>query len=259
MAESSLSLGWAELKQAVGKFLDYGSTIANWTAAQITEIEAIVQSGIRRVYYPPAIDGAAAHEWSFLRPSTTLATIADQWEYDLDDDFGSLIGEFHYAAGETRSPIARVPLSTILNFRSHYDQTGYPEFAAVRFKSSDGTGGQRHELLLYPTPDAVYTLGYTFEAYSGQLSDTYPYPLGGMQMSELYKESCLAVAETEVMEEIGLNTQLYQSLLIDAVMRDIKRNGKNYGQMGHREIGIFPFRRGYTGSSYDIVYDGITY
>ena len=262
MAESSLTLAWAELKQAVGKFINYGSTIANWTAAQVTEIEAIVQSGIRRVYYPLGAQGA--HEWSFLRPSTTLDLVVAQYIYnnndaDIGDSFGRLIGEMHYDAGENRRPVVVVPIATILDYRSHFDQSGDPEFVAERFKTSDGSGGQRHELLFYPTPDAVKTLNYTFEAYSGQLSDANPYPLGGMQMSELYKESCLSVAESEVMEELGLHTQQYQALLADAITRDKRRAGKVYGQMGNRELGVFPFRRGYTGSAYDITYDGITY
>lgn len=256
MAESSLTLGWPELKQAVGVFLDFGSS--GWTTAQTTKIESIVQSGIRRVYYPPASNAHSGFEWSWLRPWTTLATVVDDHDYDLPDNFGRMIGEFHYDADEHRRPIKQVPIATIIKKRTQYDESGYALLFAARYKSSDGSGGQRQEVFFYPTPDAVKTLHYQYEAYASVLADSYPYPLGGMQMSELYKQSCLAVAETEVMDEIGLHNQMFEAMLVDAITRDSKRTG-SYGNMGHRERHRTPFKRGYTGSTYDFTYDGTPY
>ena len=78
MAESALSLGWTDFKEEVGFFLKYGRD--TWTAAQEAEIEGIVHGGVRRVYYPPAIgegkERTVGYEWSWLRPSTTLAQTA---------------------------------------------------------------------------------------------------------------------------------------------------------------------------------------
>lgn len=73
MAESTYSLGWVEFQAEVGFYLGYGRTEANWSAVQLAEIEIIVKAGIRRVYFPPAVQGVeAGYEWSWLRPSTTL-------------------------------------------------------------------------------------------------------------------------------------------------------------------------------------------
>ncbi|MCP4899989.1 MAG: hypothetical protein GY906_23725, partial [bacterium] len=79
MAESNLSIAFADLKEVVGSFLGYGrggTNFADWAAMDpdpTTEVESIIQSGLRRVYYPPVIPGAAGgHEWSFLRPTSTL-------------------------------------------------------------------------------------------------------------------------------------------------------------------------------------------
>jgi len=155
MAESSLTLGFPELKQAVGFFLGKGTTIGDWSAAEESEIEDIVQTGYRQVLYPPAIvEDIVGYEWSFLRPTTTLDIEADDGDYDLPDDFGRLVGRFHYEPDEHRTSIAIVSLAAILDMRSHSDQNSAPAWAAIRYKSADGTDSGRQEVLFYPEPDA---------------------------------------------------------------------------------------------------------
>lgn len=333
MAESSLSLGWPELQSEIGQFLGHGRTVANFSADEATLVAAICQSGVRRVYFPRAVQNVEpGYEWSFLRPSTTLylgadgadgvvatntftsATHAD-WttygiiagtdtvnitaigagdteiddyaitvvaagditlvandgttltffvtrataNYTLPDDFSRLIGRLHYQADDRYPSIQIIQEDAILEMRSASDLTGPPQYGAVRSKSSDRSTGQRSEIILYPRPDAAQVLTYSYEAYSGQLSDSYPYPLGGMHLSELYVESCLAVAEQRVNDEAGLHTQLFESLLADAVARDRKRGAKNFGRMGNtaeEEVPYPRFRRGYVGGTYPITYDG---
>jgi len=259
MAESSLTLGWVDLKKEVGFLLGYGSDQTAWSTAQATEIEGIVQTGYRRVLYPPAVQGVVGYEWSFLRPTTTLAISADDGDYDLPDDYGRIVGEFHYAPDKHQAAIREVPLAILLEMRSSSDRNAYPNFFATRFKDSDGSSGQRQEVLFYPEPDATYTLYYCYDSYQGELGDTYPYPLGGMQMSELYKESCLAVAEARNDDEPGVHTQLFERLLIDAVARDQKRGARNFGRMGQpAATDSEPWRRGselYDGA-YSVTYKG---
>jgi len=326
MAESGLSIGFPELKSEVGFYVGYGRTVANFSAAEDTEVETLVQSGIRRVYYPIALpQGMAGYEWTWLRPSSTLylgasgidgavstlqfdsASYTD-WTaygitaaidtvtisagtgptlgtYDIDvvavgdltlsaapgdgtsltfyvgrnpanytlpDNFGRIIGSFQHAADEHRSPIMVISESAILEMRAHTDLTGVPVYAAVRPKSSTGATGQRWEVIFWPRPDTSFVLTYSYEAYSGALTDLLPYPLGGMQLSELYIESCLSVAEQRLNNELGLHTQAYQSLILDAIARDMKRGAQNFGFMGHIEDPDerIRIRRGLTGVTY---------
>jgi len=263
MAESTLTLGYPEIRQAVAYYLSFGTTIANWTATQEAIIEAIVQTGYRRVLYPFAADGNdAGYNWSFLRPTTTLAIVADVGDYDLPDDYGSIIGELHYAPDKHKAPIKMVSLATILDMRSASDRNQAPYWAATRYKASDGTAGQKQEILTYPESDDDYTLYYSYDAYAGVMSDAAPYPLGGMQMSEVYKESCLAVAESRNGDEIGLHNTLFKALLDDAIMRDKQRGTKNFGQMGQSDYAsarATPWRRGSKlhDCAYEITYGGV--
>jgi len=179
--------------------------------------------------------------------------------YNLPDDFGALVGNLHYATDENRRQIAIVPLSQILERRARYDLAQAPQYAEIRYKDSDGSNGQRQETLFWPRPDAYYPLWYTYEAYSGALSDSYPYPLGGMQMSELYIASCLAVAEQRQNQEFGIHTQVFQALLDDALARDRKRGGQHFGRMGHVESPderLPHWPHGLTGGTYPIQYRG---
>lgn len=259
MSESSLSVGLPELRKAVAFFLGYGRTPANWSAAQLAEITGVVQSGVRRVYYPPAVNaGTLGYEWSWLRPTSTLAVVAGTADYDLPDDFGRLIGAIHYPEAEYSASIAVVSVGRILAMRAQSSLSDAPRYAAVNYKSSDGASGQRQEVMFYPTPSAAWTLSLEYEAYSGALTDANPYPLGGMQLAELYLESCLAVAESRLNDEIGLHAQQFGTLLLDAIARDRKHGARYYGPMGHVESSAEPFRRGWTGSVYPITYNGET-
>lgn len=333
MSESSLSIGLPELKQVVGKFIGSGSTatlIAAWSADKLAEVLAIIQSGVRQVYFPPGVtEKTLGYEWSWLRPTTTMnlgasgidgSLVGDQFDsatftdwaaqgittddevtisgsdasdgtyeissvavgaitltespgddtgltfsilrspadYDMPDDFGRLVGDLHYAADEHRADIMVVPLSVILEKRSRWNKSGYPEFAAVRYKACDGTTGSRQEILFYPKPDAYKVLSYEYEAYTGELTDAAPYPLGGMHLAELFIESCLAVAESRQTDEAGIHTGRFQAFLLDAIARDRKKGARNYGQMSGSEAELVGWRRGYTGDpSYPITYKGV--
>ncbi len=112
--------------------------------------------------------------------------------------------------------------------------------------------------MLYPTPDAAYTLTYTYEKYSGALSGSNPYPLGGMKFAELYIESCLSAAEQSSDDTMGLHTALFQQLLADGIARDMKQGAQFFGDMGHTEDSVRTPMHGETPGTYPITYNGST-
>jgi hypothetical protein len=259
MAESSLSVGFAELVGETGRFLGYGyKSYLSYTATQQAELNRIVQAGVRQVYYPPALNaGIVGYEWSWLRPTATLAIVAADGDYDLPDSFDHIVGSLNYAEDTYLAPIAVIGVNKILAMRAEKSMSGDPKYAATRYKTSTGTTGQRQEILFYPEPDTARTLSYEYEAYSGALSSAYPYPLGGMSLAELYIESCLAVAESRIEESPGTHTALFNALLVDRIMRDKKKSAKLFGRLGGGCDSQTDFKRGNTGSSYSITYKGV--
>lgn len=73
MAESSLTLDLAALRiLAVEQF--YGGT-GDYSALSTDEksrVDRMINAGLRMFYAPPDVDGTGSHEWSFLRPLTSL-------------------------------------------------------------------------------------------------------------------------------------------------------------------------------------------
>jgi len=73
---TTLYAGYVELRLAVAHFLGYGLTAESWSADAITEIGMVMNSGLRQFYLPPKIEGQKEpHQWSFLKPIATQATV----------------------------------------------------------------------------------------------------------------------------------------------------------------------------------------
>lgn len=72
-SESTLAMGYVEFASAVGWFLGYGRSSNGWTTEKTTEIDEVVQSGLRQFYFP-----AENYQWTFLRPVVTLVAWSSQ-------------------------------------------------------------------------------------------------------------------------------------------------------------------------------------
>ena len=256
--ESTLSLTFEDLLKEVGGFLGYGSVRVSWTAAQASEIERYVQAGVRQFYYPPAAQGIeAGYEWSFMRPDATVDTLAGASEVALPDGFGRLISDLHYEATVRNPSVIQISYAQLsARLADSVDQSD-PQFVATRFKASTGAYGQRQELVLWPVPDAVYTLSFRYEAFACKLSDTNPYPLGGMKFTQLIVESCLAVAEQRANDERGLHSEQFASMLAASIAQDRKNGARYFGHMGGTSEPCTMARNGQT--SYAITYKGSTW
>jgi len=240
MAESTLSIAYADLLVAVAVFLGYSPTAEDWTDAQTAQLDRIVQSGYRLFLFPAGMEGIeAGYEWSFLKPWTTLEMTADDEDQDLPDDFGGLIDGFHFAAGTGYAPVrAPVSVGDVLDERRRISTTGWPRIAAIRAKSSDGSDGQRAEVMWWPTPDSAYVVSYRYAAYTGKLTSVIKYPLGGMEHSETLTESCLAAAERSIEDVSGLHREAFRGLLSSSITRDKRRGAMFFGNVGNRvELG----------------------
>jgi hypothetical protein len=233
MAESSLSLGLPDFQSEVGFQLGFGRTVANFTDAQEAMANAIIQSGVRRVYFPPTIsvvnqqgqpEVISGHVWSWLRKSATIALTSGDYDHDLPDDFNTVIARVHFSAGSAKADLSPVDPADILAMRAASTTTGTPQYFAMRPKAADGTTGQRFELLIYPAYSTTGTLAYEYSVLPNELTDDAPYPLGGMSISELILASCLAIAEERYPPAGetagGRRAEVFRNLLMDSITRD---------------------------------------
>lgn len=227
MAESSLSLQLADFAAALGTYLGFGRTPANWTGwnaaspyavastaldTQLAQIMDCVQGGLRQFYDPPLAEpAAAAHKWSFLTPQRSLTTSAGKGVYDLPDDYGGIEGELTYQPTDsTWLTVQRVGPGQIDRYLQQlFGVQGKPQSCCVLPKPSDGVVGQRWSISFAPLPDGVYTLTFAMRVLPSALSATNPFPYGGERHGETIMASCLAIAERNYQDESQGNQWTY--------------------------------------------------
>ncbi len=75
MAESTLTVDYDILRREVGRYLGWDRNPAVWDSDQTTDGNDIINAGLRSFYVPAPLPGeSAAHQWTFMRPVTTLTT-----------------------------------------------------------------------------------------------------------------------------------------------------------------------------------------
>jgi len=254
MAESTLSLGYPEFASAVGRFIGWTGDSDVWLEDETADIDEIVQTGLRQVYLPPPVS-RKVHQWSWLKPTTALATVADQENYDLpDDNSGTISNYMTFTADDPWSPIEIIGSGQMRAYRSRSESSGVPKFAAISPKAGTGTTGQRFEIIFWPTPDSVYLLGYSYTALQNKISTASPYPLGGMQYGELFKASCLAEAERKFKKVRGIMWEDFVTKLASAVSLDEQQSSpKTLGVMHGEDEDPWPTK------TYLVKYDGQTW
>lgn len=179
--------------------------------------------------------------------------------YDLPDDFGAIIGQINFDAGEgAYTPIQIIGEGQVRERLQYSTSTGRPRYAALRPTAFTTGTGQRFEILFYPMADAVYDLVYRYNVLPDALSSVTDYPLGGMAHAETILESCLAIAEQRMNDESGIHSQKFLAALAASVIRDQKAIAPEYlgynrdGSMGRDPTS--PGRR----VNY-VTYDGVLY
>ena len=169
--------------------------------------------------------------------------------YDLPDDFGGFRGSISFYDGDGYVPRRITNESNMRVLRSQNDiRKGVPEYAALINKTvaSDTTTGQRFQMMVWPIPDAVYSIRYNYSVLtdtmlvvgSGDLAeaDGNPapvdgnIPVGGALHGETILASCLTVAEQLVDEfnNPGKMQARYMERLAASINLDRRSNLPDY-------------------------------
>ena len=189
----------------IGKNFTFDTSGTNYVIASVTSTTVIVVTG-------DASAEAAADTY----------TITADGNYRLPDDFGNVIGDFLILAdGYIRRKVIRTNIAVILQNRTVYvDYAFIPDIFAIIPESMDGTTGQRMNVAMYPTPNALITFTYTYSILPDALTVAAPYPKG----SEIYSEAIRYSALAEIEKRNGLDRGFqatYARLLDTAIKTDL--------------------------------------
>jgi hypothetical protein len=155
---------------------------------------------------------AAGTSYSLTRPS-----------YELPIGFdGNFDGNLNYKTGNNSlwGPIKFVSPANIRTLKQNYNGADRPLFAAVQPTTNDATEGTRWQIVFHPTPNAVWTLHGRYKVRPEMIDNSDLYPLGGTAMSEVFMESCLAVAEKRFVEDQDIHQKEFARLLAQAIAHD---------------------------------------
>jgi len=219
---SSLMTGYADYRLEIAESLGYGTNENYWTTDQVGTIERSIQKAYRWCLYPQSIPGERIpHVWTWLEQTTTLATVADDYDYTLPANFGSFVGNyFTWPSGSAYDPPYRVNDTDILMQRGQSTQTDRPQKFALRWLAQTAGTNQQQEVIFWPTPDAAYTLTYKYAILVNKLQTTNPYPLGGPRMSEMMLQACRALGEFTKTGARGDQWAVFMEALHSAIMLD---------------------------------------
>jgi hypothetical protein len=259
MAEPTITLAYTDLAEEAGRYLGYGRTSANWSSDQAADVDACVQGGYRKFLFPMPIGRETEpHKWSFMTPTASLSTASADTAYDLPDDFGGLDGTVMTFSTDTGYvPIQIVSEAQVRSLLASADASGRTLYAAVRPKTFVPATGQRFELIVYPEPDAVYTITYRYIVMPNILSAGNPYPLGGPRHSETIMSAVLAFAEKRFNDEAGIYQEDFMTHLVASITLDRSINAPhNLGYNGDYSDGDHSV---FASQATGVTYNGVSY
>lgn len=189
--------------------------------------------------------------WTETTETAAEYVLNHDGNYDLPDDYADMEGSMVFHS-KNYPDIVKVGEGHLTNLRNRDTSLSYPRFVAIRPKDfTDATAGQRFEIRLWPVPDAAYVLDYKKVILPNMLVDTTAeYPYGGAIHGLTIKASCMAMAESQEDENVGIWQKKYETFLANSIRLDMKTNQADYfGYNGDRsggQNGVSRHNRGFT-------------
>lgn len=197
-------LTYATARAQIADFLGWGRD-ADWSATDSARLDEIINAGHEQfVNHEPPPGETVSHRWSFLQPRGTLNTELNRWVYDLPLDYAAPVGDLTYSADQDIHRIVEQTTPGMIDRnRAVGDRSGRPYLFALQPKSVEQTTDQITQLLLYPTPDAVYGIEYHYMAKVVDVSQANPFFLGAQTHSQTILQSCRDIAASRYKDDTG--------------------------------------------------------
>ena len=213
MADPTLRLTYTQLRIRVAEYLgvaDYSGGTAGLPTDphDLDMVGRLVNDGYRRFL-------SDHPRWNFLTVPLTLTfgtgTVGgDASRYYLPDDFGGkLLAPFTYGTGGPSLEVRQVPEATIRRYRQGDGSgTGQPAAFAVRpINTTNAATGQRWEAVFWPTPAGTQTVTALYRRSPNALSAAGDTSVAGHEHDTAVLGACIAAAELEKNDTIGVREQ----------------------------------------------------
>ena len=219
-----LVLTYSEIYTLVSQFLGKGDTAS-------TATKALVARGYRQFLYPIDQRTGELHVWSFVKQFHTINTISGKYKYELPLDFSDLLDVPHFDDEQGYRELNKVGPEQIIEQRAASISTMYPtDFALAPFVY-DNQIGTMYEMWLDPVPDGAYILKFFYRIDPLKPEATTDLLVGGIRATEAILETCLAVAEKQEDETVGIHTAESVRLIQELIRSDVQDTSDFLGNL----------------------------
>lgn len=160
---------------------------------------------------------ASASNYQLARPEIPMDAAFDAVANDSDLTYYPS-AEYWYP------PVRQRHDSFIRKMEQSNPEFDRPVWYSVRTTRFDPTVGSRKVLVLYPTPDQVYTLRVPMVFRPIMLDAINQYPIGGEVLSQVILEACLAAAEHNFEEREHIHEKRFMEMIALSIRNDQERS-----------------------------------
>ena len=226
---------FTELQIEVSDYVGYGRTLANLSTEALSRVESCVKSGYIR-FLRPTIKEHLGYRWNFLSPQVNLSLLQDTETYALSLEYGAIVGNIFFDdAGY--APIACDVGEGNISINRATNSTGTPRMAAVKMVKTvaeDTSWTITKELIVFPIPDQDYDVHFNVYLYTEKLIDQTTTVFGSEYYGETIRQACLASAELEINDEIGIHSKTFDAMLLASIEQDLQETPTQWGNAGDR-------------------------
>ena len=207
-------------------FLQAYTKVAEFLGTDITDTtdlavaKDIVYRGYMKFLLPVSPKDEEIYIWSFLRQPWKLNLEPNKWEYPLPKDFERFFRTIEYDDEQRTARMEQITERKIMRSRNNLEFNSYPTEYAIRTAKFDKKVGSVKELICYPTPTARSIVNCTYVMTPDKPEATTDYFIGGPLESEVILQCCLAIAENQEDEKIGVETQKAVQLIQALIRKD---------------------------------------
>lgn len=238
------SMKW-NFQDVYSKVSSYLGTGATPTGDDLTSAKDIVFRGYMKFLLPINPRDSEIYIWSYLKQPWKLHLETNKWEYTLPEDFERFERDLEYDPEERTGRLVKTSEQAIMSNRSTLQFLSYPTVYALRAGKFDSAVGSSKEMIMYPTPTQRSVINSTYVMTPPKPEEDTDYFIGGVLESEAILQCCIAVAENEQDEIIGVQTQKAVDMVQSLIRKDMGSAPNTVGDVRDsniRQTSIFAYR-----------------
>jgi hypothetical protein len=210
------------------QFSDFYTKVHNFTTApgvptgdDLTQAKSIVYRAYRKFLYPIDIKAGETHTWSWLIKEGTLKTIGGVDTYELPEDFDALYRPITFTLNTGRyGRVTKTSYAKLMIEKSFNTLNSSPLICAIIPETATTTIDQHKKIVFWPLPDGEYQLNYSYICMPPKPVNNTDVFLGNAKTDEALLQVCLAVAEQEQDEVIGVQSKLAAEAVQALILND---------------------------------------